>query len=71
MMGSYRNKAAVTGPEFWTEDDQREHNKRHSHPPVPAPDILFCESVCCRRYVDSEEGEHADTTDRMDEFSQS
>jgi hypothetical protein len=58
-------------PEFWTEDDQREHNKRHSHPPMPTPDILFCESVCCRRYVDvdSEEGEVEDTTDRMDEDS--
>lgn len=60
-------------PEFWTEDDQREHNKRHSHPPMPTPDILFCESVCCRRYVDvdSEEGEEMEDivadTDRMDE----
>jgi hypothetical protein len=56
--------------EFWTEDDQREHNKKHSHPPMPTPDILFCESVCCRRYVDSEEGEEMeDGTDRMDDDS--
>jgi hypothetical protein len=61
---------------FWTEDDQREHNKRNSHPPMPTPDILFCESVCCRRYVDvdidadvQEGGEMEDHTDRMDEDS--
>jgi hypothetical protein len=58
-------------PDFWTEDDQREHNKKHSYPPMPTPDILFCESVCCRRYVDSEdEGDEAmEDTDRMDEDS--
>jgi hypothetical protein len=63
-------------PDFWTEDDQREHNKKHSHPSMPTPDILFCESVCCRRYVDLEEGEEEEMaeaggggahTDNMDE----
>jgi hypothetical protein len=41
-------------PAFWTEDEQREHNRMNDSPGTPTPDILFRESVYCQRYIDND-----------------